>query len=106
MSNGKPSEKPSEITVNLLARFREAGVVIPGPDKFWAVRSLRTGRNQRNVGAWSWCLMWTGPESYETSALSMQMGGYFPAKDCGRPGADYGRNKSGNHELDPPLSHQ
>jgi hypothetical protein len=72
-----------------------------GPDDFYRVRNLRTGRHQRSVGAWSWAL---DRLSADGSLAEMSIvGGYWPAHLCAKDGATLDDGyRAGAASLDPP----
>jgi len=91
-----PTQHPTRTCRAVLRALRAAGCEIEGPDEHWRITNLRTGHWQRSEGAWSWALDWAGPETRPT-----HYGGYWPASECGRPGATIHQGPGGI-SLDPP----
>lgn len=77
---------PTRTCKAVLKRLRSLGVSLPGPDEFYRVINLRTGRHQKAAGAWSWMLLWYGPEG-ACPAMSPGIGGYLPASVCATQGS-------------------
>ncbi len=80
----KPTEHPTRTCKAVLARLRELGAELPGPDENYRITNLRTGWSQREAGAWSWSLDWVGdPQVFRSG----DYGGHWPASMCAKDGA-------------------
>lgn len=88
--------KQSLLSQRVVAAFLAAKIELEFPET-WHVTRTRAGSEQRAQGAFSWFL-----HSDETH-LPYDLGGFWPASLCARPGHNVSRLSTGNLVLTPPL---